>query len=233
MTDWQDRWQDRRGASAADWQSRVIAAERALSDADDTIRRLTAERDAARSALADRHQADVREAAETAAAAQAAIADLDAENGTLRDRIRELEEACAARDRRIADLARERAEAITDLVTADRKIAALREQTPRETSASIAAWADQTFGAPESNMSIFRRAAKEFHELLEKLEIDDNHPHAAAECADVCIVLDRMVHRLGKDMVQERDQKMQINRARTWRVTGDGHGQHLESKEQG
>ncbi|HEU4727732.1 MAG TPA: hypothetical protein VFT22_07580 [Kofleriaceae bacterium] len=101
----------------------------------------------------------------------------------------------------------------------------------RETSASIAAWADETFGKPESNMSIWQRAAKEFDELRLKLLADDNHPAAAEECADVCIVLDRLVHRLGKDMTQERDRKMSVNRARRWNLTGDGHGQHVEEKE--
>lgn len=73
-------------------------------DGAEHVDRVTAERDTLRVQLAERHQADTREAAETVTAAQAAVAELDAENGELRARIRELEEAIAARDQRIAEL---------------------------------------------------------------------------------------------------------------------------------
>lgn len=99
---------------------------------------------------------------------------------------------------------------------------------PHETSATIAAWADETFGPAQTNKSIWYRAAKESRELRRKLDADDNHGSAAEECADVVIVLARMVHRLGKDLQTEIDRKMAINRARKWALTGDGHGQHVE-----
>lgn len=103
------------------------------------------------------------------------------------------------------------------------------ELTARETSASIAQWADATFGPVESNMSIWKRADTEFQELRLKLTEDDTHPRAAEEAADVCIVLDRLVHRLGSDMMQERQRKMATNRARRWKLIGDGHGQHIDT----
>lgn len=94
------------------------------------------------------------------------------------------------------------------------------ELTAHETSASIATWADATFGPVESNMSIWKRADTEFQELRLKLTEDDTHPRAAEEAADVCIVLDRTVHRLGCDMAQERQRKMATNRGRRWKLTG-------------
>jgi hypothetical protein len=97
-----------------------------------------------------------------------------------------------------------------------------------ETSETIAKWADRTFGEVESNFSIWERANLEFQELRFKLMVDDGHPDAACEVADVVLVLDRMLHRLGRDLLVERDEKMRINRARRWRMTSTGHGQHID-----
>lgn len=106
-------------------------------------------------------------------------------------------------------------------------VSAMESAAPRETSVTVTEWANATLGEVDSNMSIWRRADKEFQELRRKLEEDDNHPGAAEECADVRIVLDRMVYRLGSDMQRETDRKMATNRARKWSLTGDGHGQHV------
>jgi hypothetical protein len=98
----------------------------------------------------------------------------------------------------------------------------------RETTATIAAWADGVFGEPASNISTWYRAMSEMDELREKLAISDVHPDAAAEAADVVIVLARLLSRLGTTMQAEVDRKMAINRARRWDLTGDGHGQHVK-----
>lgn len=96
-----------------------------------------------------------------------------------------------------------------------------------ESTATIAAWANATFGA-SSNMSTFLRAQKEWVELKRKLEANDGDPDAVTEIADVVIVLQRIAAAHGKDLYVEIDRKMAINRARKWELTGDGHGQHVE-----
>lgn len=100
----------------------------------------------------------------------------------------------------------------------------------RETSASIAQWQRETFGEAMNNMSSYRRARKEFNELYERLMLNDNDPSAPVEIADIAIVLSRIVAFHGKDLQDAIDAKMAINRARKWKLTGDGHGQHVEDE---
>jgi hypothetical protein len=96
-----------------------------------------------------------------------------------------------------------------------------------ETPESITIWADETFGPAVSNASIAKRAMKEVRELIETLERDDSSPAAAEECADIYIILCRLVRRLGANYQQEVDKKMAICRSRKWILHGDGHGQHV------
>lgn len=98
-----------------------------------------------------------------------------------------------------------------------------------ENQQTISEWAEATFGPVGSNLSVATRANKEFGELLHALAQDDNHPKAAEEAADVIIVLMRLFVRLGIDMDEQIDRKMQINRGRQWQRTGGGHGQHIET----
>jgi hypothetical protein len=127
----------------------------------------------------------------------------------------------------------------------------------RETTASIAAWQTETFGSATttweridrsdeamrgamwlaktvdltvSRPSLSRaiRAAEELAELIRMLVIDDADPRAAMEVADVTIVLTGISAALGVEQSEQIDAKMQINRARRWNLTGDGHGQHVE-----
>jgi hypothetical protein len=100
----------------------------------------------------------------------------------------------------------------------------------RESQHSISAWAHDTFGPAGSNASVAARANKEMSELLQKLAADDLHPEAAEEVADVVIVLYRLATRLGcVDLHAEIDRKMEINRARRWRLDGNGHGYHVKT----
>lgn len=101
-----------------------------------------------------------------------------------------------------------------------------REREEHETAATISAWADATFGPVKSNVSIAVRSLKEVAELIAKLVADDTHPGAPEEVADVVIVLQRLMHRMGYDLATEVDRKMEINRAREWTLDGNGHGQH-------
>jgi NTP pyrophosphatase (non-canonical NTP hydrolase) len=99
--------------------------------------------------------------------------------------------------------------------------------SPTETETTISEWAQATFGHVGSNASVAARALKELAELIQKLTANDAHPDAAEELADVEIVLARLWVRLCADRQREIDRKMATNRARKWRLTGDGHGQHV------
>jgi hypothetical protein len=144
-------------------------------------------------------------------------------------------------------------DAAIDAMTA--RIAALM---PRETSASIAAWQNETFGpatttrervdrsdevmrnamsdarhanlyTPRPNLSRAIRAAEELAELIELLVADDNAAKAPEEVADIDIVLRGIDAAHGVERATMVDGKMAKNRARSWKLTGDGHGQHVES----
>lgn len=101
----------------------------------------------------------------------------------------------------------------------------------RETQQSIAAWADETFGHARSNMAIAVRANEEMAELLRALIVDDWHPMAIEEVADVFIVLYRLAEMYGDDIHEAIDRKMLINRQREWRVDSTGHGYHVREKQ--
>lgn len=89
------------------------------------------------------------------------------------------------------------------------------EREQRETFASIIAWGDETFGPAEPGR-IISRAAEEWKEMLEP---DADIP---TEAADVIIVLLRM-----PGIAEAIQRKMQINRAREWKLMGDGTGYHV------
>jgi NTP pyrophosphatase (non-canonical NTP hydrolase) len=97
-----------------------------------------------------------------------------------------------------------------------------------ETQETISKWAEETFGPAGSNFSVAARANQEMAELLTALASDDNHPKAVEEMADIVIVMMRGAERLGLDLMAEIDRKMAINRARSWRLTGTGHGYHVK-----
>lgn len=94
----------------------------------------------------------------------------------------------------------------------------------------IADWAEQTFGPASSNARVAARANEEMAELLRALTSDDTHPKAAEEVADIIIVLCRLAQRMGFDIEDEIDRKMEINRKRHWNVDKDGHGYHVRDK---
>jgi len=97
-----------------------------------------------------------------------------------------------------------------------------------ETQETINDWITQTFGEAGSNFSVAARANEEMAELLMSLAVDDNHPKAVEECADIVIILYRLAQRHGKDLMAEVNRKMQINRLRQWK-TANGHGYHVKS----
>lgn len=94
----------------------------------------------------------------------------------------------------------------------------------------IADWADETFGTASSNARVAARANEEMAELLRALTSDDQHPKAAEEVADIIIILCRLAQRMGFDLEDEIDRKMEINRKRRWNIDKDGHGYHVRDK---
>ena len=96
-----------------------------------------------------------------------------------------------------------------------------------ENQESISTWAMKTFGPAGSNLDVAKRAALEMAELIEALEADDHGLNAAEECADVVIILYRLMDRLGCDMRNEINRKMKINRKREWVTSKDGIGQYV------
>lgn len=100
----------------------------------------------------------------------------------------------------------------------------------RETQQSISQWADATFGPVGSHARVVARANEEMAELLRAVTTDERHPKAGEEMADIIIVLCRLATRLGYDLDEEIQRKMQVNRARVWRQDGSGHGYHVREK---
>ena len=71
-------------------------------------------------------------------------------------------------------------------------------------------------------------AAEELAELISRLVADDADPRACTEVADVQIVLAGIPAAHGQEQRDLVNAKMITNRARSWELTGDGHGQHVE-----
>lgn len=101
---------------------------------------------------------------------------------------------------------------------------------PRETSRSIREWGDATFGEVSDLGNLVGRARLELAELQEALAAGDSD-EAGREAADVAILLHRLMGLLGKELDQEVDSKMTVNRSRRWHSAGDGTGRHIPADE--
>ena len=99
-----------------------------------------------------------------------------------------------------------------------------------ETQVTVSDWCEATFGTVSSNARVAARANEEMAELLRALTVDDNHPKAPEEMADVVIIFYRLATRMGADLMAEIDKKMTINREREWNLDGSGHGYHVRKK---
>lgn len=104
----------------------------------------------------------------------------------------------------------------------------------RETSE----WARETFGKVPLGQ-VANRMNVEVAELLVSLDgfaaaapggqdQADAREHAAAECADVFIMLVQIAFGLGVDLGAEAEKKMAINRARRWETGPNGKVQHVD-----
>ena len=96
------------------------------------------------------------------------------------------------------------------------------------TQEMITNWAESQFGYHEPK-PIAIRGNKEMAELLSSLENNIPTEECAEECADVAIFLLQICQRLGYDLLDLVDKKMEINVGRTWTIGSDGSHQHVEA----
>ena len=102
-----------------------------------------------------------------------------------------------------------------------------------ETQQMIAEWGFKTFGYPKNPIVIINRMLIEVKELEEVIETqgcfnDAIYEKIADECADIHIVMCQVMTTMGYNLQSCVDHKMEINRARKWKIAGDGTGQHIK-----
>ena len=104
------------------------------------------------------------------------------------------------------------------------------ELTRHETQRTISDWGTKTFGYPKNPKAIINRMIKEVRELEElSCRSDDVDIYKMAdECADIYIVMCQVMTTIGFDLHSCVDHKMDINRARKWKLNDDGTGQHVK-----
>lgn len=100
-----------------------------------------------------------------------------------------------------------------------------------ETQNTISEWGIKTFGYPKSPRVIIERMLKEVQELKELVDKEccineATYEKIADECADIHIVMCQVMATIGFNLRSCVDHKMSINRARKWKIAGDGTGQH-------
>lgn len=110
-----------------------------------------------------------------------------------------------------------------------------------ETQKTISEWATKTFGYPTVRRSL-ERMLEEVEEIeqLVTYSSEDNKVHCseqylekihesiADECADMHITMCQVMNVMGYDLHSCVDHKMEINRARKWKLNEDGTGQHIK-----
>lgn len=94
-----------------------------------------------------------------------------------------------------------------------------------ETYTSIGEWALKTFGFGRTT-SCYLKLGEEFGELARPIQKQDT-AKATKEMADMVIVLCHMAASMGVDLGQAIEDKMAVNRARTWEITPEGTGVHV------
>jgi NTP pyrophosphatase (non-canonical NTP hydrolase) len=97
-----------------------------------------------------------------------------------------------------------------------------------ETFDGIGQWALASFG-PGKPLACYAKLAEEFGEVARPLQ-KQQYDKAIYELADMVIVLSHMAASLGLDLQRAVDEKMAVNRARTWARTPEGTYVHVEAK---
>ena len=90
---------------------------------------------------------------------------------------------------------------------------------------TITKWAMKTFGSPNDLRTLVSRTMDECFEL-ERASFEENERALISEAADITIFLMQLAEHMGFDLLEQVDDKMDINDEREWDVKGDGTGQH-------
>jgi hypothetical protein len=103
-----------------------------------------------------------------------------------------------------------------------------RRNSMVETQKTISEWAVKIFGYPTRQRAVDRMM--EEVEELNKLDVNSytTFNEISDECADIYITMCQVADTFGFDLHACIDHKMQINRARKWKIAGDGTGQHVK-----
>ncbi|KZL16729.1 hypothetical protein PsAD2_03346 [Pseudovibrio axinellae] len=96
-----------------------------------------------------------------------------------------------------------------------------------ESSASITAWGERTFGQVSDLTALIERAREELEALQVSVENGDSTRDVASEAAGIAILLHRLVGLHGVELSFAIDEKMARNRTRIWSLAGDGTGRHV------
>jgi len=98
-----------------------------------------------------------------------------------------------------------------------------------ETQKSISDWARKTFGDPKIG-ALFEKFNGEVLELSTVLSDSASGElelkNIRQELADCQILLVQIADYFGQNLNKCVDEKMNANRDRTWKISGDGTGQH-------
>jgi len=103
-----------------------------------------------------------------------------------------------------------------------------------ESQLTINAWQNSTFGKPR-RLSVIGKLHDEVSELM-AAALSARRPKGkreaiAEELADLLIVAYQVAGAYQIDLLARVDDKMAVNRQRTWVLLGGGIGQHVESTE--
>jgi NTP pyrophosphatase (non-canonical NTP hydrolase) len=98
-----------------------------------------------------------------------------------------------------------------------------------ENQRTISVWAAKTFGYPTEERAI-KRMLEEVEELknIDAKDYNKSFDEISNECADILITLYQVANVFSFDLHKCVDHKMEINRARKWKIAGDGTGQHIK-----
>lgn len=98
-----------------------------------------------------------------------------------------------------------------------------------ENQKTISEWAVKVFGWSSEERAI-TRMLEEVEELkaIDVKDYNNSFNEISNECADILITLYQVATIFSFDLHACVDHKMQINRARKWKIAGDGTGQHVK-----
>ena len=96
---------------------------------------------------------------------------------------------------------------------------------PNETQKTISNWLEETVGMQSIDNQIMklRREVEEFFQAYDNEDIENMRE----ELVDINIVSQTIATLLGMRMVKARNEKMKINRERSWKTMPDGEIRHV------